>query len=198
MRDAGPTAEVREEGTTMKRFFVALWVLALVTGVAVAQDRWLHIRVQTYDSGDEQISINMPLSAIEGLLSSSEIDGLHHGKIHLGDHADIDGIDLHEVLLALRDAPDSEFITIRSRDDSVRVAKEDGYLLVNVDEEGGDRVRVRMPMEVVDVLLEAEAQEVDVVRLLDALEVLDGTDLISVDSDDSRIRIWIDSDNAGE
>ena len=60
-----------------------------------------------------------------------------------------------EVLLALRDAPDSEFVTIRSREDSVRVAKEDGFLLVNVDEADGDRVRVRVPMEVVDVLLEA-------------------------------------------
>lgn len=198
MRDTGSTAVVREEEPTMKRFFVALWVLALVTGVAVAQDRWLHIRVQEFDSSDEQVSINMPLSAIEGLLSGSEIDGLRHGKIHIGDHADLDGIDLHAVLLALRDAPDSDFVTIRSRDDSIRVAKEDGYLLVHVDEEDGDRVRVRMPMEVVDVLLEAEDDEVDVIRLLDALEVLDGTDLISVDSDDSQIRIWIDSDHAGE
>jgi len=198
MRDVGSTAAVREEGTSMKRFIIAVWVLALVTGVAVAQDRWLHVSVQDFDSADDHISINLPLSAIEGMLSGTEIDGLRNGKIHLGDHADLDGIDLREVLLALRDAPDSEFVTIRSREDSVRVAKEDGYLLVNVDEAHGDRVRVRMPMEVVDVLLEAEDQEVDVVRLLDALEVLDGTDLISVDSNDTRIRIWIDSDNAGE
>lgn len=182
----------------MKRIFVALWVLALVTGVAVAQDRWLHIRVQELDQADDYISINMPLSAIEGLLSNSEIDALRGGKIHLGDHAEIDGLDLHEVLLALRDAPDSEFVTIRSREDSIRVAKEDGYLLINVDEKHGDRVHVRMPMEVVDVLLAGGGQEIDVVRLLDALAVLDGTDLISVDSDDTRIRVWIDSDHAGE
>ena len=181
----------------MKRFFVALWVLALVTGVAMAQDRWLHIRVQEADSADEQISINMPLSAVEGLMSGSEMDGLRNGMIHLGDHAEIDGVDLREVLLALRDAPDSEFVTIRSREDSVRVAKEDGYLLINIDERHGDRVRVRMPMEVVDVLLEAEDQQVDAIRLLDALEALDGTGLISVDSDDTRVRIWIDSDSNG-
>ena len=51
---------------------------------------------------------------------------------------------------------------------------------------------------VVDVLLEAEGEAVDVVRLLDALAVLDGTDLISVDSEDTRIRIWIDSSRAGD
>jgi hypothetical protein len=182
----------------MKRTIVTLCVLALVTGVATAQDRWLHVRVQEYDQTDYSISINMPLSAVEGLLSESAVDGLRHGKIHLGDHAEMDGIDLQEILLALRDAPDSEFVTIRSRDDSIRVAKENGFLLVNVDETDGDRVRVRVPMEVVDVLLEADSDEIDVVRLLDALSVLDGTDLISVDTDDARVRIWIDSDHAGE
>jgi hypothetical protein len=182
----------------MKRTIVTLCVLALVTGVAVAQDRWLHIRVQESNLADDYVSINMPLSAVEGMLSHSDIDELRQGKIHLGDHADLDGIDLHEMLLALRDAPDSEFVTIRSREDSVRVAKEAGFLLINVDEADGDRVRVHVPMEVVDVLLEAEGQEIDVVGVLDALSVLDGTDLISVDSDDTRIRIWIDSDHAGE
>jgi hypothetical protein len=164
----------------------------------VAQDRWLHIRVQESDQADDYVNVNMPVSALEGMLSGSEIGQFRHGKIQLGDHADLDGIDLRQVLSALRDAPDSEFVTIRSREDSVRVAKEDGYLLINVDETDGDRVRIRVPMEVVDVLLEAEDQEIDVVRVLDALSVLDGTDLISVDSDDTRIRIWIDSDHAGE
>ena len=182
----------------MKRTIVTLCVLALVTGAAAAQDRWLHVRVQDSGPDDESININMPLSAVEGMLSGSEIGKLHHGRIHLGDHADLDGIDLRDVLKALQDAPDSEFVTIRSRSDSVRVAKEDGYLLVNVDEKNGDRVRVRVPMEVVDVLLEAEETEIDVSRVLEALAVLDGTDLISVDSDDTRIRIWIDSDHAGE
>jgi hypothetical protein len=189
---------VREEATSMKRTIATLWVLALVTGVAMAQDRWLHVRVQEFDRDNDYISINLPLSAVEGMLSGSEFEGLRNGKIHLGDHADFDGIDLREVLLALRDAPDSDFVTIRSREDSIRVAKEDGFLIVNVDETDGDRVRVRMPMEVVDVLLEAEDQEVDVVRILDALSVLDGTDLITVDSDDSRVRIWIDSYHDGE
>ena len=182
----------------MKRTIIALWVLVLVTGVTVAQDRWLHVRVQEFDGGDDSIEINMPLSAVQALLSNSEVDGLRNGKIHLGDHADIDGIDLHEILLAVRDAPDSEFVTIRSREDTVRVAKEDGFLLVDIDEKHGDSVRVRMPIEVVDVLLEAEGGAVDVVRLLDALAVLDGTDLISVDSEDTRIRIWIDSSRAGD
>jgi len=182
----------------MKRAIIALWILMLATGAAVAQDRWLHIRVQEFDGDEDSISINMPLSAVESFLSHSEVDGLRNGKLHLGDHSEIDGIDLHEILLALRDAPDSEFVTIRTRDDSVRVAKEDGFLLVNVDEDRGDRVRVKMPMEVVDVLLEGDGEEVDVVRLLDALAVLDGTDLISVDSDDTRVRIWIDSSHSGD
>lgn len=182
----------------MKRTLATLCVLALVTGVAMAQDRWLHVRVQELDQDDDYVSINLPLSAVEGMLAGSEFDGLRHGVIDLGDHADLDGIDLREVLLALQDAPDSDFVTIRSREDSIRVAKEDGFLIVNIDETGGDRVRMRLPMEVVDVLLETDGQEIDVVRVLDALSVLDGTDLITVDSDDARVRIWIDSDHAGE
>ena len=182
----------------MKRAIMTLGILVLVTSAAMAQDRWLHIRVQEADMADYAVSINMPLTAVEAFLSHSELDDLRDGKLHLGDHAEFDGVDLHEILLALRDAPDSEFITIRSRDDSVRVAKDSGYLLVHVDDRRGDRVRVRIPMEVVDVLIDAEGEDVDVVRLLDALAVLDGTDLISVDSDETRVRIWIDSDHDGE
>jgi hypothetical protein len=183
----------------MKRSIILVLLLILVSGAALAQDRWLHIRVKDFDGADDFISINMPLSAVERMLAGSELGDLRKGKLHLDDDVDIDGIELREVLLALRDAPDSEFITIRSRRDNVRVAKEDGYLLINVDERNGDRVRLRMPMEVVDVLIEADDDdEVDVARLFDALAVLDGTDLITVESDDTNVRIWIDSYSDGD
>jgi hypothetical protein len=188
---------IRLEVASMRRTAIAFLVLVLSIGGTVAQDLWLHIHVRDFEDDDATININMPLSAIRSFLSHSDAHHLRDGKIHLGDHAEIDGIDLREILTALRDAPDSEFITIRSREESVRVAKEDGVLLMNIDESDGERVRIRVPMEVVDILLEGEGEEIDVDRMLEALEYLDGTEILTVDSDDSQVRIWIGPRDSG-
>jgi hypothetical protein len=182
----------------MKRSLVAILVLALATGLALADDRWLHIRVQERGLGDEEISINVPLQLVEALLPTIQAEGLDHGKVHWRHHSDLDGIDLREILAALRDAPDAEFVTVRSRDESVRVAKDGGYLLIHVDETDGERVRVKMPLAVIDAMLSTDEEELDLVAALRALADYDVGDLVTVESDDSFVRIWIDSSDAGE
>jgi hypothetical protein len=172
-------------------------LLLLVSSLAVAQDRWLHVRVQEHGNSDATVNVNIPLSLIEALLPTIETDEFDGGVILLDD-VDFEGVDLREALVALRDAPDAEFVTIQSRDETVRVAKEDGFLLVNADEDRGDRVRVRMPLSVVDAMLSPSGDRIDLIAGLRALSEFDGGDLVTVESDDETVRVWIDSSDTGD
>lgn len=182
-----------------------LAVTALLFGAVAAQasDRWLHV---TVDGDDEQVDVNIPLGLVRAMLPMIEAEGIRHGRIDLGHelgHEAIDGLggmDLAELVAALRDTPDTTFVKVRDGNDNVRVAKEDGYLLVDVDEDRGrgDNVRVRLPIAIVEALVVDTRGEIDLVAALDALERYDGEPLVTVDSDDEQIRIWIDSNSSSD
>jgi len=167
-----------------------LLALALTAGSASAADRWLHVHVQGHDADAEEVHVNLPLSMIEAVLPTLEQHAFEAGQFRIGD--ELDGIDLRELLAAVRDAPDAEFVTVRSASETARVAKEAGFLVVHVDEKSGDRVRVRIPLEVVDALLGPDGQTIDLSAGLRRLAEFDG-DLVSVESNDENVRIWIDT-----
>ncbi len=169
-------------------------VLVLAVGVAAASERWLHVRVQG-DHG-ETVKINVPLSMARAMLSMIQTDEFHGGRISL-DHADLGEIDLRQMLTALRDAPDAEYVTVRDGDESVRVAKEGDFLLVNAEEDDG-RIRVRVPMEVVEALVSSGSNELDLAAALDALAKYTDGDLVTIEGDDESVRVWIDDDESGD
>ncbi len=182
----------------MKRKWIPLaLMLCLATGTALAgaDAHWLHVRVEEAGDG-EKVNVNIPLSVVMAILPAIETDEFRGGRIDLG-HGEIDDIDLHAVLKAFKDSPDADFVTIEGRDESVRVSKERGFLLVNVDGDN-DRVRVRLPLDVVDALLSGGNEELDLVAALDALADHGGGDLVTVESDDESIRVWIDTNSGGQ
>jgi hypothetical protein len=182
----------------MKKSLIPVALMAaLLCTVAMAglEDRWLHVRVQEDGPDGERVSINIPLQLVEAILPTIETDELHDGKLHW-DEAEVEGIDLKEVLKAFQEAPDADFITVKGRDESVRVAKEKGFLVIHADEDD-EKVRVRMPLGVVDAMVDARGDELDLLAALEALADYDG-DLITVESEDSHVRIWIDSTDSGE
>ena len=172
-------------------------ILAAAAGIANAGDQWLHVRVQESGNRGDAVSVNIPLQMIEAVLPMIEAEGLDHGRIDFG-HGELHGIDLRELLEALQDAPDADFVTVKSDDEVVRVAKEDGFLLVRV-EERDENVRIRMPLGVVEAALGNGNGRLDLVAALRRLGEYDGGDLITVESDDGdAVRIWIDSNAAGD
>ena len=182
----------------MKRIaFVGLAVLLAFTTLSLAglEDRWLHVRVQEHDE-DGEVLVNLPLSAVEMILPTIEADEFQGGRIIL-DEADLEGVDLRAMLEALQDTPDAEFITVRTQDETVRVAKEKGFLVMLAEESDGGNVRVTIPLAVVDAMLGAGENELDLVAGLRALSDFDGGDLVTVQSDDSTVRVWIDSSETG-
>ena len=183
----------------MKQKWITLALMVCLTAgtaLAGADGHWLHVRVDEKGDNGEKVNVNIPLSVVLAILPAIETDDFRGGRINIG-RGEIEDVDLHAVLQAFKDAPDADFVTIEGRDESVRVSKERGFLLVSVDGDG-EHVRVRFPLDVVDALLSGADDELDLLAALDALADHGGGDLVTVETDDESIRVWIDTDSDGE
>jgi hypothetical protein len=167
-----------------------------------AKDRWLHVRVINSDNKGETVRVNIPLELAENVLPTINKNHLHNGKITI-DQAHMNDVDVHALLNAIRTAKDGEYVTVQGTDQDVRVAKEGGRLLVHVKDNKGSKsnksnVDIKIPMHVIDALFSAGKDELDVVAGLHALASLGDTELVSVKSDDSTVRVWMDSKNSSD
>lgn len=200
----------------------ALVACSLLPTLAVAQsssnpDQWIHVRVESREDKTETVRVNVPVDMAVKVLPAIKNKNLCDGKVHI-DSGHIDDVDLHTMLDAVRTAKDGEYVTVESKDDNVRVAKSSGYLYIHVTEKkpsektakaAGDKdsaknaalkkskVEVKIPMKVVDALLSAGKDQLDVVAALRALSANGDMELVSVKDNDSTVRVWIDSKNVG-
>src|SRR6202162_2233720 len=193
-----------------KRFGAVSLVFAMLalSGAAAyaqsgsAKDRWLHVRVINSDNKGETVRVNIPLELAENVLPTINKDHLHNGKITI-DQAHLNEVDVHALLNAIRTAKDGEYVTVQGTDQDVRVAKEGGRLLVRVKDNKGSKsnksdVDIKIPMHVIDALFSAGKDELDVVAGLHALALMGDTELVSVKSEDSTVRVWMDSKNVSD
>ena len=171
-------------------------------------DRWLHVRVTSTESKGEIVKVNVPLELAEKVLPAINKDRLHDGKIKFND-SDMNGVDLKTILDALRTSKDGEFVTVQSSENDVRVAKQNGYMLVHVTEKHApaskdgkpverNQVDVKVPMKVVDALFSAGKDELNITAALRALSAHGDTELVTVKSDDNTVRVWLDSKNISD
>jgi hypothetical protein len=190
---------------------------------ATANDRWLHVRVVSADDKGETVSVNIPLEVAEKILPTINKNQLHGGKVTI-DKLDSDGVNARALLEAVRTSKDGEFVTVNSKDGDVRVAKQNGYMLVHVTDNSGKHhvhmhhhggsdantnekdsadakdgkvthVEVKIPLSVVDALFSAGKDELDLVAGLKMLAMQGDQELVSVKDEDNTVRVWIDSKN---
>ncbi|HEY2461763.1 MAG TPA: hypothetical protein VGI16_13205 [Candidatus Acidoferrum sp.] len=172
---------------------------AVVRTSSDTHDRWLHVRVDG-DSKEEVVRVNVPLELAEKILPSINQHRLENGKVKF-DTGDTHGVDLHAIMDAVRTAKDGEFVTVQAKDSDVRVAKQNGYLLVHVLDKSGHhsgkktQVEVKVPMKVVDALFSAGKDELDLVAALHALSAQGDTELVSVKDEENTVRVWLDNKN---
>ena len=162
-----------------------------------SHDRWLHVRVTNPNSNEESVRVNLPLELAEKILPSVNQHRLHNGKVTFSAD-DCHGVDVRAVLDAVRISKDGEFVTVQNKDSDVRVAKQNGYLLVHVFEKNHPKksqVDVKVPMKVVDALFSAGKDELDLVAALHALSSQGDTELVSVRDEENTVRVWLDSKN---
>jgi len=164
---------------------------------AAQPERWLHVRVDNQTAKGEMVRVNLPLELAEKVLPTIHNDKLRDGKIRL-DNVTINGVDLRGMLAAVRTSKDGEYVTIQGEDGDVRVFKKAGYLEAHIHKKKeGEKghVEVRVPLSVVDALLSAGDNELNLVAAVRALAKYGDTELVTVKDEHSTVRVWLDSKN---
>lgn len=182
-------------------------VLATNQAAPAQQEKWLHVSVVSSDAKGETVRVNVPLSLAEKVLPAINKDKLQAGKIKVSEFK-VEGVDIRAIFDAVKTTRDGEFVTVESKDETVRVAKEAGYLLVKVSEtkpvrdakEGEqktrtERVDVKVPMSVVEALLSGGKDELDLVAAIRALAVHGDAVLVTVEDHHNKVKVWVDSKN---
>jgi hypothetical protein len=173
--------------------------LAVTAMAAPATERYLHVKVDDATKG-ESVNVNLPLSMAAAILPTLNKGNLHNGHVTIGE-ADFNGVDVRALLDAIRTAPDNEFVTVKEKDQDVRVAKSNGNLIVHVLDKtkDGQKVDVTIPMKVVDALFSTvKDNELDVAAAIRALSDAGDAVLVTVQDATEHVRIWIDSHSASE
>lgn len=187
-----------------KRFQAVAVALVMITGMAaavpaMAAERYLHVRVQDGDKG-QNVNVNVPLSMAEKILPAINHDPLHNGVVTVHE-ADMQGVDVRQILDAVRTAPDGQFVTINNTKEgqSVRVAKSNGNIVVHVRDERNKQqdVDITVPMTVINALFStAKRDELNVAAALQSLADTGNGLLVVVHNADQNVRIWVDSNAA--
>ena len=172
-------------------------------------DQWIHVRVESKEESGETVRVNVPIEMAAKVLPAIHHDQLQGGKVRIG-KGDLNDVDIHAVLDAVRTAKDGEYVTVQGNDENVRVSKSAGYLYIHVQEKNHgeklakrgaaneNKVEVKVPMKVVDALFSAGKDELDVVAALHALSASGDTELVSVKDEQNTVRVWIDSKNLAD
>lgn len=177
-----------------RRALVVAFVLAAACGAALADDAWIHVRVESDDLDRETVRVNIPLAFAEAVLPMIDVDRLVDGQLHV-EGLDIGDIDVARILDELARTDDGEFVRVRDGGDSVTVAKQGDLLLVHVEERDGEgaRVRVRVPLRVVRALIgeDGDPATLDLAAAVAELGRFEG-DLVHVEDGGESVRVWID------
>jgi hypothetical protein len=163
-------------------------------------ERWLHVRVISTDGRGETVRVNVPLELAEKVLPAVNHDRLHNGKVRI-DPSEMNDVDLRALMEAIRTAKEGQYVTVEGDDNDVRVAKEGNRLTIYVRDKSASKksqVEVKVPIKVIDALLSAGKDELDLVAALHALGAQGDTELVSVQDSENTVKVWLDSKNVAD
>jgi hypothetical protein len=206
--------------------FAIIWAATtFFSGSAMAQEtsggtnskteQWIHVRVESKEDHGETVRVNVPIEMAAKVIPAIHDERLHEGKVRIDSAKMNKDVDLRALLDAVRSSRDGEYVTVQSQENNVRVAKSAGYLYVHVTDKDTakanasrgskdaaaaheTKVEIKVPMKVVDALLSAGKDELDVVAALKALSAHGDTELVTVKDEENTVRIWVDSKNISD
>lgn len=167
--------------------------LAVLPAAAQEAKPWIHVHVTEDGGSSRNIRVNLPLSVVRVALEVAPEKIVEKGRVKLK-NGDISIADMRRLWTALRNAGDGEFVNIEDGDQYLSIVREAGLVLIKIDDldDGKDaKVRVEIPVKVVDALFATEGEELDIAGALDRLHRERG-DIIRVIDGDTNVRIWID------
>ena len=189
----------------MKRTWIAAGSLALggmVAGTALqaqgnAAPVWLHVRVEEASKGSK-VSVNLPLTVVEAALQAAPDAIAADGKFNIGrDHKGLSVVDMRRIWTELKNAGDTELVTVEDKEETVKVARRGDLVQVRVTRTGsGEEVSVDVPVSLVDAALAGDGETIDVKALVRELAKRRG-DVVRVNEKDNMVRIWLDESNTG-
>lgn len=167
-------------------------VLALAAAPALAQEEpWLRVEVQD-DDDNTKVELNLPLAAIEALggsLGEHLVREMEDEWEHEQDF-DLDSEDIRAFWRSLRENPGA-WVRIDEEDGSNLRARMDGdQIRIEGDGEDGS-LDVRFPVAFGDALFGEDGDGTDLGAAIRSLASHEDF-LVSVDGDDSRVRVWIE------
>jgi hypothetical protein len=127
----------------MRKQLCGILMVCMLAGVAATApaafagpgERYLHVKVEDAAKG-ESVNVNVPLSMAEKILPTVNKGGLHNGHVSIGS-AEMNDVDVRALLDAVRTAPDNEFVTVKEKDQDVRIAKSNGNIVIHVRRKQG-------------------------------------------------------------
>jgi hypothetical protein len=166
---------------------------------------WLHVRVDENKGGKSgkgsKVRVNVPLAVVEAALEAAPQKFVEKGRIKLdmgrNDH-DLSLSDMRRVLKELKDAGDTELVSVEEEDERVTVARKGDVVQVRVTNTKDDQeqVHVDVPVNLVDAMLAGDSESVDVQAVIRELRSRRG-DIVRVTDKNSAVRIWIDETAGG-
>lgn len=174
-----------------------LLALALPAAAAPRRDLWLHVAVDGGGAAGSRVRVTVPLALAQAILPLIDDDDICRGKVRIdgGGFTGSDLDDLRALRAAVAAAKEGEFVRLRLDDADALVARSGGNLLMRVND-GDTRVRIRLPLDLLDALLAAESAghgEIDLAAAIETLGNQGAGEIVSVDDGTDQVRIWLDT-----
>lgn len=116
---------------------VLCWVL--LVGAVYALGGVMTVRVDNPNGPD--LAIPVPMAVVDAALATGEF-AFENVHLDIGEYGPM----LRAMMEVIEDCPDVTFVEVEDHGDYVRVAKEGGYLKVEVKERGSHGVNVRVSL----------------------------------------------------
>jgi len=178
----------------LKKMLMAMAAAALIVPAAAAQaqeSNWIHVRVDEADGA--KVRVNLPATMVDIALEMADEEALEDGHLDLGSDTDVTVQELRRLWQEMRDAGDAEFVNVQDGDEHVRVFRKGDRVYVQVDEGETQKVRVEMPAEVADALLDSEGDRLNLRAAVQKLAESGSQELVRVQEPDTSVRIWVDA-----
>ncbi len=177
----------------MKRTFVLLITGLLVAAAAMAAEptRWLNVNVQEHGE-KTTVKVRVPINLVTTVMESVKTEDFDAGVVKLDmNDAEVDWPKLFE---AIKSAPDGDFVTVEAPDAHVEISKKAGTIHIHVTEKNDEaaHVKVTVPADFIAALSVDEQNRLDLRPILDRLAELPTGDLVTVESTDADVRVWIE------
>jgi head-tail adaptor len=167
--------------------------LSLTAPMWAQTSNWLHVEVNEGGEKSSKVNVNLPLSVAKVALGMAPKQFTDKAVEKLNEH-DVSIADIRKLWAEIKNAGNAEFVTVQEADETVRVARDGNWVRVRVDKTGDkpERVKVDIPVGVVDALLSGDGESFNLLAAINELEGNTG-DIVNVEDGDETVRVWIAS-----